>query len=149
MKRISVKYSSLILLVLIANLTGCGVKGNPVVLSNITENMSIISNLKADSTDNVVILNWDYYSTNSRINHIAIEKSEWGSAGNECKECPRTFERIGQVSVKDAKKENKEYIKFSFPDHKVQKGKTYDYRLLICDIYNECRESSVIELNLK
>lgn len=149
MKIISVKYSLLVFLVVFTSLTGCGVKGNPVVLSNATENMPIISNLKADSTDNVVIMNWDFYSTNSKINHIAIEKSEWGSAGNECKECPQTFERIGQVSVKDAKKENKEYMRFSFLDHKVQKGKTYDYRLLICDIYNECRESSVIEINLK
>lgn len=149
MKRISVKYSSLVFLTVFAYITGCGVKGNPVIPSEVTGNVPVISNLKVESTDGTVILHWDFYSTNSKINHIAIEKSEWGSAGNECKECPRTFERIGQVSVKDAKKENKEYMKLSFTDHKAQGGKTYDYRLLICDIYDECRESSAIEINLK
>lgn len=149
MKRISVKYRLLVLLILFANLTGCGVKGNPVIQPDVKDNAPIISNFKADSTDNSIILNWDFYGTNSKINHIDIEKSELGSAGNECRECPRTFERIGQVSVKDAKQENKEYINFSFTDHKVQRGKTYDYRLLICDVYKECRESSVIEINLK
>ena len=149
MKRIFVKYSSLVLLVVFANLTGCGVKGNPVILPDVKDTAPIISNFKADSNDSAIILNWDFYSTNSKINHIAIEKSELGSAGNECKECPRTFELIGQVSVKDAKKENKEYIKFSFTDNKVQQGKTYDYRLLICDVYNDCRESIALEINLK
>ena len=149
MKRILLKYSSLVLLVVIANLTGCGVKGNPVILPDVKDTAPIISNFKADSADSAIILNWDFYSANSKINHIAIEKSELGSAGNECKECPRTFELIGQVSVKDAKKENKEYMKCSFTDHKAQGRKTYDYRLLICDIYDECRESSAIEINLK
>ena len=41
-----------------------------------------------------------FYDKNGLINSIIIEKSEVGSAGNECKDCPRTFERIGQIPVK-------------------------------------------------
>ena len=60
----------------------------------------LCKNMKAVSSGNAVILKWDFYDKDSKINHIAIEKSEVGSAGNECKDCPRTFERVGQVPVK-------------------------------------------------
>jgi len=58
-------------------------------------------NMKAVlSEDGSNILKWDFYDKDARISYIDIEKSEVGSAGNECKDCPRTFERIAQVPVK-------------------------------------------------
>jgi hypothetical protein len=96
-----------------------------------------------------VILSWNFYGKGSKINYIAIEKSELGSAGNECRDCPRTFERIGQVSVKEIKQENNEYSNLNFTDKEVVNGKTYNYRLLICDDFNICRESSAMDVNFK
>lgn len=149
MKKISVRYSAFVLLAVFVTVMGCGVKGNPVIYSDVAENTHAISSFKADYTGNAVVLNWDFYSKNSKVSYIAIEKSESGSGGNECKECPGTLERIGRVSAKDAKQGNKELMKFSFTDNKVEKGKAYYYRLLVCDEYNECREKSSIEINLK
>lgn len=149
MKRVSIKYSIILFLLAFTNFIGCGVKGNPVILSSLSDNVRIVKNLKVLSTGNAVILNWDYYCKDSNINYIAIEKSESGSAGNECKDCPRKFERIGQVSVKEIKPENNEYRNLNFNDKEVVKGKTYNYRLLICDDFNVCRESSATEINFK
>ncbi len=70
----------------------------------------IVQNMKAVSSDDAVILKWNFYDKDAKINYIAIEKSEVGSAGNECKDCPRTFERIGQVPIKGIRPENKESI---------------------------------------
>ncbi|KQC09814.1 MAG: hypothetical protein APR62_13175 [Smithella sp. SDB] len=149
MKRTFVKYSLLALLLVFANFTGCGVKGNPVVSSNVNVNVPIVKNFKADSTDNAIILNWDYYRKISGISYIAVEKSELGSAGNECKECPGTFKRIAKVLPENIRQNDEEYIKISLTDNKVMTGKTYDYRLLVCDDYNECREISATEIKLK
>lgn len=149
MKRVSIKYSILFFLLLFTNFIGCGVKGNPVILSSLSDNVRIVQNLKAVSAGNAVILSWDFYRKDSNINYIAIEKSELGSAGTECRDCPRKFERIGQVSVKEIKHKNNEYRNFNFTDKEVVNGKTYNYRLLICDDFNICRESPETEINFK
>jgi hypothetical protein len=147
LKRVSVKYSIFLCLIMFTNFTGCGVKGNPIILSTIPDNGRILQNLKATVSDNAVILEWDYYGKNSKNNYIALEKSEVGSAGNECKDCPRTFERIGQITLKEMKRENKGSD--SFIDKKVTKGKTYSYRLLFCDDFNICFENAIIEIIFK
>ena len=103
--------------------------------------------MKAVVSDNAVVLKWDFYGKDSKINYIAVEKSEVGSTGNECKDCPRTFARIGQITLKEIKQENKGYI--SFTDKKVTQGKTYNYRLLLCDDFNNCLENAITEINFK
>jgi hypothetical protein len=148
LKRILVKYKLFICLIMLVNLSACGVKGNPVILSNVPDNAPIVKNMNAAAQGNNVILKWDFYDKDATINYIAIERSELGSAGNKCKDCPRTFERIGQVSVKEIKKENKGYNRLSFTDKKVTRTKIYNYRLLLCDDSNICLENAVTEINL-
>jgi hypothetical protein len=140
------------------NFTGCGIKGNPVMPSRVPDHGQIVQNLQAVSSGDAVILNWDFfYGKDLKINYIAIEKSEVGSAGNECKTCPRTFKRIGRVPVKPVKpakpaKEDgreKEYSSLSFKDKEVVRGKIYNYRLMLCDGYNVCLESSRAEIDFK
>jgi hypothetical protein len=127
--------------------TGCGLKGNPVSLSAVSDHRQIVQNMKAVSSGHTVILKWDFYDKDTKINYIAIERSEVGSAGNECKNCPRTFERIGLVTVKGLRPENKEFNTFSFTDKKVVRGKTYNYRLMFCDDSNVCLDGAVTEIN--
>jgi hypothetical protein len=129
-------------------LTGCGLKGNPVPLSAVSYQQRIVQNMKAISSGEAVILKWDFYNTDVKIKYINIERSEVGSAGNECKDCPRTFERIGQIPVGRIM-ENKESNIHSFTDKKVVQGKTYNYRLMLCDNFNICLESSTAEINFK
>jgi len=148
LKRVLVKYSIACLMTLIL-FTGCGLKGNPVSLSAVSDHRQIVQNMKAVSSGDAVILKWDFSDKDVKINYIEIERSEVGSAGNECKGCPRTFERIGKVLVKDIKQENNEYSNLNFTDKEVVKGKTYNYRLLICDDFNVCRESLATEINFK
>ena len=156
MKRISVKFSIFACVMMFINLAGCGIKGNPVMFSPIPDHGQIVQNMQAVSSGNAVILNWDFfYGKDLKINYIAIEKSEVGSAGNECKTCPRTFKRIGRVPVKPVKAvkpvkedgQKKEYRSLSFKDKEVVQGKTYNYRLMLCDDYNVCRESSRAEID--
>ena len=147
MRRISIKFSICCCLIIIANFIGCGVKGNPVVLSKEPDNVMIIRNFKAASSNSAVVLQWYCQGDDSKINYIAVEKSEVGSPGNECNGCSKKYERIGQVLLKEVKQENKEYI--SFTDKKVTQGKTYDYRLLLCNEFNTCFENVATEIDFK
>lgn len=149
MKKVLVKYSILLCLIMFANIWGCGVKGNPVIFKNVSGNTQIVQNLKAVASDNSVLLKWDIDTNDFKNNYIAIEKSELSSAGNECKDCPRTYERIGQVSLNEKKQERTEYSSFVFSDKKVSRGKTYNYRLLFCDEFDVCSESAIAGINFK
>jgi hypothetical protein len=149
LKKVPAKYSIFACLMTLILFTGCGLKGNPVSLSSASDHRQIVKNMKAISSEDAVILKWDFYDKDAKISYVDIEKSEVGSAGNECKDCPRTFERLGQVPIKGIRPENKEAHAFSFTDKKVVKGKTYNYRLLLCDDSGGCLEGSAAEINFK
>ena len=149
MKKVPVKCNIFICLMTLILFTGCGLKGNPVALLTLPDHHQIIQNMKADTSDDAVILKWDFYDKDVKIYYIAIERSEVGSAGNECKGCPRTFERIGQVPIKGIRPDNKESHNVGFTDQKVVKGKTYNYRLMLCDDSGVCLEGSSAEINFK
>jgi hypothetical protein len=144
---VPVKYSIFIFSIVLILFIGCGIKGNPVV--SVPEYRQLVQNMKVVSSGDTIILTWNFFNKDEKINYIAVEKSEAGSAGNECKNCPRTFERIGQVSVKGIKADNKEADIFSFTDKKVIKGKTYNYRLMLCGDSGICSEGCTAEINYK
>jgi len=146
LKRVPVKYSIFACLLTLILFMGCGLKGNPVSLSGVSDHRQIVQNMKAVSSGDAVILKWDFYNKNTKINYIAIERSEFGSAGNECKNCPRTFERTGLVQIKGIRPENKELNTLSFTDKKVVQGKIYNYRLMLCDDSGICLEGSTTEI---
>jgi hypothetical protein len=149
LKRVPVKYSVFACLMTLILFTGCGLKGNPVSLSAVSDPREILQNMKAVSSGDAVILKWDFYDKDEKVNYIAIERSEFGSAGNECKDCPRTFERVGLVQVKGIRLENKESNILSFTGKKVVQGKIYNYRLILCDDSGVCMEGSAAEINFK
>jgi hypothetical protein len=149
LRRHPVKYSIFTCLITLILFTGCGLKGNPVSLSAASDHRQMVQNMKAVSSGDAVILKCDFYDKDTMINYIAIERSEVGSAGNECKGCPRTFERVGLVSVKGIRTENKKSNTFIFTDKKVIKGKIYDYRLMLCDDSGVCLEGAAAEINFK
>jgi hypothetical protein len=126
---------------------GCGVKSNPVLLKSGSERARMIQNLTAAIEDNAVVLQWDFRARNLKNGYIAVERSEAGSTGNECPDCPRTFESIAKIPVGDVKKEDKGYN--SYVDKETVKGKTYRYRLLFCDGFNNCSVNAVTEINFE
>jgi hypothetical protein len=148
LKKVTVKYSIFICLITAFFFTGCGLKGNPVPLSVASDHRQIVQNVKAVSSGDAVILKWDFYDKDEKINYINVERSEFGSAGNECKNCPRTFENVGLVPVKEMRLEKKT-SSLSFTDKKIVQGKIYNYRLMLCDDSGVCLEGAVTEINLK
>ena len=146
MKRVAVKYSIFVCLLTLILFTGCGLKGNPVSLSAMSDHRQIVQNMKAVSSGDAVILKWDFYDKYVKVSYIAIDKSEVGSAGNECKNCPRTFEHVGLVPIKGMRPENKESNTLSFTDKKVVQGKIYNYRLMLCDDSGICLEGPTTEI---
>jgi hypothetical protein len=82
LKRVPVKYSIFACLLTLIIFMGCGLKGNPVSLSAVSDHRQIVQNMKAVSSGDAVILKWDFYNKDTKINYIAIERSEVGSAGN-------------------------------------------------------------------
>jgi len=149
LKKVMVKYSICACLMTVVFFTGCGLKGNPVSLSVASDHRQIVQNMKAVSSGEAVILKWDFCDKEEKINYIAIERSEVGSAGNECKDCPRTFERVGIVPVREMRAENKKTSILSFTDKKVVRGKIYNYRIMLCDDSSFCQEGSIAEINFK
>lgn len=145
MKKVSVKNSLCISLILILLTAGCGLKANPVPSASVILTDRVVKQtLKVSAQENVLVLTWQLHDPDGKISYINIEKSELGSAGNVCRDCPRTFQSIGQIQVLNVKKEKNEY---SFSDANVEKGKIYTYRLRFCDENAVCRESQTTEFN--
>lgn len=108
-----------------------------------------MQNFKAISSPDGVLLKWDVSRGDHSVDHMAIERSEVGTPGNECKDCPRTYEKMAEVAAggRELPQSGDSYNNLSFIDKKVVKGKTYKYRLLICNKKNNCIEGSTAEIN--
>lgn len=130
---------------LVIIITGCGLKGNPVPYPTLPEKIPSAKNMEALSENDAIILKWNFQDSAGLISYIGIDRSEAGSPGNECKDCPRTFIRIGQVSVKGTRPAEKELQALSFTDNKAVKGKTYTYRLMLCEDNGNCAEAETVE----
>jgi hypothetical protein len=135
-----------ILLALIILTAGCGLKGNPVPYSTNAGGKPLVKNMEAASAADAVILKWNFRDNDGSIHYIYIERSESGTPGNECKDCPRTFERAGQITVQGIFPVDKETT-FSFADKKAVKGKIYMYRLKLCENNGNCSDSAPVEIN--
>jgi hypothetical protein len=149
LKRAKGKNSVFVCLVLLFVIIGCGLKSNPQAMRSIPDYRLIVKDMQAISSDEAVILKWNFQDRDGKINYINIEKSEVGSAGNECKDCPRTFERISQMQIKEIILDNKVSRALSYTDKKVVKGRIYNYRLILCDDAGICLEASAAEINYK
>lgn len=149
MKRAQGKNSAFVCLVLLVVISGCGLKANPEPRRSITDYKLIVKDMQAIPSDESVILKWNFQDRDGKINYINIEKSEVGTAGNDCKDCPRTFERISQMQIKEIILDNKVPSILSYIDKKVVKGKIYNYRLILCDDAGICLEASAAEINYK
>lgn len=146
MKKGSVKNKILFGLALILLMTGCGLKANPVPPASAVSQKQGEQKLTVSSDGNAVVLTWQLQNPDGKISYVNIEKSQLGSAGNVCKDCPRTFEKIGQLPVLNVKTEKNEY---RYADSLVAKGKIYSYRLRLCDEVGVCQESQTVEIDLK
>ena len=149
MKRTQGGNSVFVCLVLLVVISGCGIKANPQAMRSMPDYRLIVKDMQAISSDEAVILKWNFQDMDGKINYINIEKSEVGSAGNECKDCPRTFERISQMQIKGIILDNKVSSALSYTDKKVVKGRIYNYRLILCDDAGICLEASAAEINYK
>jgi len=135
--------------VLLVVISGCGLKANPQSIRSMTDYRLIVKDMQAISSDGAVILKWNFQDMDGKINYINIEKSEVGSAGNECKDCPRRFERISQMQIKEIILDNKVSSALSYTDKKVVKGRIYNYRLILCEDAGICLEAAAAEINYK
>jgi len=146
LKNGSVKNRGIVYLVLVLLTIGCGLKANPVPQASEVAKTKYDPQLILTAEEKAVVLAWQLQNINGRISHFNVEKSELGSRGNVCKDCPRSFEKIGQVPVMNSGNGKQ---KFGFTDSQVDKGKTYSYRLGICDASGVCSESQIVEIDFK
>lgn len=129
---------------LVILLAGCGLKANPVPLVTAALPVPFAEKLTAKADENAVVLTWTLNDSAGRTRYIDIGRSRLGSTENVCKDCPRTFENIGQLRVDDRKK-----TEYSFTDILTEKGQTYSYRLKVCDEADICSESQMVEARMK
>jgi hypothetical protein len=137
------------IVVLLIILTGCGFKSNPVPFPAMPGSKPVIENMEALSIGETVVLKWNLQDKSGLVKIIGIERSQAGTPGNECKDCPRTFARIGQVPVKVEGAADKEQKALSFTDANAVKGNIYSYRLMLCEENGNCSEASTAEINFK
>jgi hypothetical protein len=141
--------NSFFIVLLLIILASCGFKSNPVPYPATPDRKPITTNMEALSVGDTVVLKWNFQDKRGLINHINIERSEVGAIGNECKDCPRTFTGIGQINVKEGMPADKEQRALSYTDAKAQKGKIYNYRLMLCEENRNCSEASTTEINFR
>jgi predicted small lipoprotein YifL len=144
LKSAFVKYSLLISL-FVFTVCGCGLKGNPSSFPVSPDQKPAVKNIAVDIESEAIIISWNFQDKRGLVNYIGVERSELGTAGNECKDCPRTFAGIGRVFVKETKSNNEGLKKFSYKDKSVRKSKTYTYRLMLCEDNGNCVEAATVE----
>jgi hypothetical protein len=148
LKKSPARYSILYLVMFIM-LIGCGFKTNPVSYPVIADKKPVIDNLEALAGGEAVVLKWNFRDKSGVINYISIERSEVGTPGNECKNCPRTFQRIGQIPVKEEMPAKSGQTTLSYTDANVVKGRIYSYRLMLCAKNGDCSPASTAEINFQ
>jgi hypothetical protein len=148
LKKIPAK-NSIFIMALVIMLISCGFKGNPAPYPALPDRKPVIKNMEALSLEKAVVLKWNFQDKYGLINFIGVERSELGTPGNECKNCPRTFARIGQIAVKAGVPADKEQKALSFTDTDVVKEKIYSYRLMLCEENGNCSEAASVEINFK
>lgn len=116
-------------------IAGCGLKANPVS-KPIQDEKPVI--LTATIADDAIVLFWQ--SPEETSGHARIDKSVLGTSGNICKDCPRSYSRIAELTVPGASR---------YVDEDVEKGKSYDYRISLCDARGDCRQTQTVHVDMK
>jgi hypothetical protein len=129
---------------LVLLLAGCGLKANPVPLKSADMPMPVAEKLVAKSVENTIVLTWLLTDPAGRARYLEIGRSRLGSPGNACKDCPRTFEKIGILRIDDRKKSD-----YSYTDFLAEKGQIYSYQVKICDEADICSEPQTTEAEMK
>ena len=143
------KYKICVVLALVFVFFGCGVKNNPIPRTSMIDYRPMVDKIEAVSKDDAVVLSWELNDEDALIKNIYIERSEQGAAGNECPECPQKFERIGHLEISKPLLGKQKTKKQGFVDTKVEKGKIYNYRLMLCDIAGVCQDKPATQVNFK
>ena len=116
----------------------CGLKADPVPYGVADAVERAQPPLSASQQQGAVELAWP--APGAGVRRIAVEKSETGTPGNACRDCPRTYTKIAELTPEN---ENR------FRDTEVAKGKNYRYRLELCDETGTCRQSQAVDIDLK
>jgi len=117
--------------------TGCGLKGNPVppFAPPVIDYSKIIVNLQAVALSDAIRLKWIFQDKDKLVDYIAVEKSEIGTNGNVCKDCPLQFTRIDTIPTEEMP------LSVGYVDKEVSKNKIYVYRLMLCKKSGACMDS--------
>jgi hypothetical protein len=138
LKKLSAGNKSVFVSIAILLAAGCGLKGNPAPQTSGVPAAQKQVTLAAALKDDAVVLTWQNKKEDD--SHANIEKSELGTTGNICRDCPRTYARTAQVSLKNNSR---------FVDKSVEKGKSYSYRIALCDENANCRSSQAVDIDVK
>lgn len=138
--------NSLLMIVLVMVVTACGFKGNPLPYSVKTDVKPVIKNMEVSSQNETIALKWNLQDKKGVITYIKVERSETGTPGNACKDCPRTFIGIGRIAVEKKRLENE---KLNFTDKNVVRGRIYSYRLMLCEENANCSEAATADMKFE
>jgi hypothetical protein len=129
--------------VVAGSLSACGKKGDPRP-TGITP-PAAVADLKADRTDTgSVILRWTAPEARGGLQKYMIERSELRARGAACPDCPLEYTVIADISVNDQRLSRPGEKGVSYLDSNVKSGYFYTYRIVACDISNQCGQASNI-----
>lgn len=146
MKNRSAAASIIFSLALACFIFGCGLKANPVPRMPLPATDDNPAGFRAVVADKSIILVWKPGKTDETLRFVEIERSALGKTETVCRECPRTYERIGEWSIAPAFGRTQEY---KYADSDVEKGHLYSYRLSLCRDEGICRMSQVLDVEMK
>ncbi len=145
MKKHWTVFRGILCLALVVYFVGCGLKANPVpMLPPAVMDQKV--GFAAIAGETSIMLIWKPQPADSEIRFVDIERSALGKTETVCRDCPRTYNPIGQWSVDDVQKRPNEY---RYADSDVEKGKMYSYRLNLCRDAGICRSSQVLDIEMK
>jgi len=131
---------------LIGIFPGCGKKADPVP-PRFTPPPAV-ADLAARATEEGIRLEWTEPAHSEPVERVLIMRSELLVAGESCPGCPRTFNRIAELSPEEI--EETEEGRAWYLDGRVEESILYTYRIVICDSSRYCgAESNPAEIKFR
>lgn len=139
-------FAALSAALLLTAFPGCGKKADPVPPRFIPP--PAVADLIVRAEDEGIRIEWTEPAHSEPIERVRIMRSELLVAGESCPGCPRTFNRIAELSPEEI--EETEEGRASFLDRKVDEGVLYTYHIVICDSARYCgAESNQAEIKFR
>jgi hypothetical protein len=126
---------------------GCGLKANPA--PRWIQPLKLVTDIRLQEEAGGIFIQWRIPEQSLPLTQFQITRSESGTQGQSCPDCPQGEVRIADLMSGEQKLVIVGARVFGYQDTDVKPGRLYRYRVVGCDRTGSCSEASApVELSV-